>query len=319
MSGDASSREVDVAIPPRRRRRWAAFLLNLFLAPSGYVYAGYPRLAALLVGGVLILGAAVEVWTFSSPPGVYAGMSLFAGAGSRPSLLWLLPGWLLNLAVAFHAVRLCGRPLHSDASGVRLWLKMLGYLCVLPAAGLLSREYLPLATYTISSSVMEPTLSRSDIIWADGARALCNGGTVRPGDVVVLRRAGVNYASRAIAGGGHTIEIAGGVPIIDGVPARQRAVGTRQPDAEEFSPMEMELEETLPNNATYRIAMFSERQPQDTVAPTRLPPHTWFVLGDNRDDSRDSRFVGPVAEKDICGVAIKVLLSKDRARIGRRP
>ena len=38
--------------------------------------------------------------------------------------------------------------------------------------------------------------------------------------------------------------------------------------------------------------------------PTAVPPHSYFVMGDHRDSSNDSRVFGPVPREDIYGKAV---------------
>ena len=40
----------------------------------------------------------------------------------------------------------------------------------------------------------------------------------------------------------------------------------------------------------------------------------YFVVGDNRDNSKDSRFIGPIPEEYICGKAVMILYSCDRTK-----
>jgi signal peptidase I len=57
--------------------------------------------------------------------------------------------------------------------------------------------------------------------------------------------------------------------------------------------------------AHYTDPMFypADSQPRDNLGPLQIPPETYFVLGDNRDDSLDSRFFGPISRTKIKGKA----------------
>lgn len=52
---------------------------------------------------------------------------------------------------------------------------------------------------------------------------------------------------------------------------------------------------------------------RDNLGPVTVPPDAYFVLGDNREESLDSRFLGPISKEYILGQAVFVYWSVDPA------
>lgn len=51
--------------------------------------------------------------------------------------------------------------------------------------------------------------------------------------------------------------------------------------------------------------------PYDQKFPFKVPPDKYFVMGDNRGNSYDSRFWGPVPRNDIIGTPVMIYMSLD--------
>src|SRR5207302_10719298 len=62
----------------------------------------------------------------------------------------------------------------------------------------------------------------------------------------------------------------------------------------------------------HAVAAYPAQPAPRDFAPVQVPAGQYFMMGDNRDDSFDSRFWGPVPRRQIVGRATTVVLSFDR-------
>jgi signal peptidase I len=172
--------------------------------------------------------------------------------------------------------------------------------------------------FTIPTPSMEDTLLVGDFILVNKfalaslasplERSLMPLAEVRRGDVIVFRYPHdetQDYVKRAIGLPGETIKIV------------DRVVYVQKPGQDGYVPIiEPYANHRYPGPDTVKL---------DNYGPLTIPPGEYFVMGDNRDDSLDSREWGLVPRDHIIGRGLLIYWSfvsadRDGARAaGRRP
>lgn len=114
------------------------------------------------------------------------------------------------------------------------------------------------------------------------------------GDVAVFKfppDPRVDYIKRVVGLPGDKIQMADGVLIINGTPVERAALEpiTNQ-DVTEV-PFSVDVyQETLPNGVSYRTLDLTQTGSGDNTREFVVPEGHFFMMGDNRDNSSDSRF-----------------------------
>jgi len=77
-------------------------------------------------------------------------------------------------------------------------------------------------------------------------------------------------------------------------------------------------DEVLPESYAVHNDVNSDMAIRDNFGPEVVPPNHCFVLGDNRDNSMDSRWWGSIPLGNIKGKPLYIYWAKDKSRIGKK-
>lgn len=168
--------------------------------------------------------------------------------------------------------------------------------------------------YEVPSGSMKPTIVEGDRIFVDKLAYdlklpfttvhLAHWADPARGDIVVFYAPddGMRLVKRVIGVPGDVVELRADALYVNGAPAVYRgvepAVEAGEIAAEESLGQRSHAVMFLPGVAAYR-----------TFGPVRVPPGEYFMMGDNRDNSRDSRYFGFVPRAAIVGRATRVVMS----------
>ena len=277
--------DVRVSVPAGRRPSKAPhFLLSLVTPGTGHALAGHIHRGFAWALGLLALGAIAP---------------LLMRAGFVGMVLAVALGFMALLACAFDACRVVGsRP---------PWRVLLPVWAILFVGGWILGDVVKAHTrryvqaFTIPSRSMEPTLLWGDYVMADNA--VYRSRRPGRGDVVVYRYPEDErrtFVGRVIAVPGDTLQVRG----------REVLVNGRVLD-------EAYVTHSLGASGDFCGYAFG-------CQPTAMQAGRYFVMGDNRDNSRDSRFWGFVREDAIIGRIFSIYWSWDseahwlrRERVGK--
>ncbi|KAA3655110.1 MAG: signal peptidase I [Calditrichaeota bacterium] len=138
------------------------------------------------------------------------------------------------------------------------------------------------------------------------------GRDPKAGEIIVFKYPldpSTEYVKRCLAAPGQTIEIKNDIVYIDGKPEGEKKFLKREYDPEEQRYIKI-YEVTRPDGIVHQIRYVDDasRVPQNW-GPKKLPENEYFVMGDNRDNSADSRYWGYVPRENIHGKALLVYFS----------
>lgn len=175
----------------------------------------------------------------------------------------------------------------------------------------------------IPSGSMRPTILEGDVVWVNRLAyalklpltdvVLARLGEPRRGDVVTFSspKDGTRLIKRLVAVPGDVVEMRDDVLIINGVAARYEAASS---SAEALGDgivvaARQATERILGDRR--RIQVLEDVAARRSFGPVVVPGDRYFMLGDNRDNSEDSRFIGFVPRSLLIGRAERILVSAD--------
>ncbi|MDP4822878.1 MAG: signal peptidase I [Aestuariivirgaceae bacterium] len=140
--------------------------------------------------------------------------------------------------------------------------------------------------------------------------------TPERGDVVVFKLPSdkeTDYIKRVIGLPGERIQVRDGVLFINGQAVKREPVAPFvDPQGEGHGLPVPQIRETLPNGVSYETLDAQPRSAGDNTEEFLVPAGHYFMMGDNRDNSLDSRFqVGFVPYENLVGRAEVIFFSFD--------
>ena len=286
----------------KSRRALVAVLLSFLSAGVGHIYCGSfgKGLVLFFAGAVLGIPGMLGVLPLALGYRIVGIVAIAAGAGI----------WIYAILDAWRTAKKSRKDyILKDYN--RWWVYLLLILLPLPfsVAGAFRIRETMLEAFIVPSKSMYPTIHFGERVLAN--KMAYRSGPVQKGDVIVFlnpNKRYQNYIKRVVALPGDTIEIRSNELYINDKKLHRSKVGDSAVKNDKM--LTGDIFQETNDTATYRILVTSPPSTKPTddehhegidFAKTTVPNGHCFVLGDNRNNSHDSRIFGPVPMSDIIG------------------
>ena len=126
------------------------------------------------------------------------------------------------------------------------------------------------------------------------------------GDIIVFKtpeNLRIDYIKRLVGLPGDKIQMIDGILHINDIPVKRKKIRSETKLINNGQIRNVLVyEETLPNNVYYETFDMGNTR-ADNTSEIFIPEDSYFFMGDNRDNSKDSRFVGSVPKNNLVGKA----------------
>ena len=174
----------------------------------------------------------------------------------------------------------------------------------------------------IPSSSMRPNLLEGDVVFVNRLAynvklpltdvVLARTGEPRRGDVVTFSspQDGTRLIKRVLALPGDRVEMRNERLVINGVESQYSLQEVVQEPTEGGKMEALRMTEAV-DGRHHRIQVLPQRLVARDFGPVVVPEDAFLMLGDNRDNSADSRYIGFVPRHLLIGRAERILVSAD--------
>jgi len=269
------------------RRPWIAALLTFVMTGLGHLYAGSPKRGLILFG----------IWSFWA---LLCSVILLAVPNIFIIIIFLIGGFAIFVFCVVDAFSIAKRRKENyEPAKFNRWFVYMGYFVILSLISALLSAGVKTNAFNITSGSMEPALLVGDSILVNeviyGVKLPLLRKTIIPvtdpkrNDIVVFiypENRSMSLIKRVIGVAGDKIEIVNKKIFINDK-AYKDSYGVFKDS------------NVLPQSV----------EPRDNFGPVTVPENSIFVMGDNRDESLDSRYWGFVDLQDVEGKAFIIYWS----------
>jgi signal peptidase I len=175
----------------------------------------------------------------------------------------------------------------------------------------------------VPSGSMRPNLLEGDVVFVNRLAfdlkvpltdtIVTHTGEPKRGDVVTFSspKDGTRLIKRLVAVPGDVVEMRNEMLVINGQRAHYDSLQQVMEPAGTGQVPALRISETVDGHARRVQFIPQVSTPARNFGPATVPPGQYMMLGDNRDNSADSRYIGFVPRNLLIGRAERVLVSAD--------